>query len=438
MKSRKSKGKKKTTGDGRVVKALLAARQASYTMANLSTEKKNRALEKFARLIDQNRQKLLAANDKDMKASDPKSPLHNRLKLDSSKIDFLIAGIQDVIRLADPAGRVLDKMLLDEGLELERRSVPIGVLGIIFESRPDVIPQILSLVLKSGNACVLKGGREAAHTNAAFIALARELEVDLVKGWAQLLESREDVRVMLSRSDLLDLIIPRGGNSLVQMVMNSTKIPVLGHADGVCHLYVHERANLSMAEKLALDGKCQYPAACNSIETLLVDKAVAEEFLNHFGVVAPDCGIKLKGCPSTRKILPKIERATEEDWRTEYGDKTLSIRVVDGIEKAIEHINKYGSHHTDTIVTADTDSGEKFLNEVDSASVMVNASPRFADGFRFGLGAEVGISTSKLHARGPVGLEGLVIYKWRLIGRGHLVADYVGKSARKFLHKPLK
>jgi glutamate-5-semialdehyde dehydrogenase len=270
------------------------------------------------------------------------------------------------------------------------------------------------------------------------MSLVREIESDLVVGWAQLLETRQDVQEMLAQSDLLDLIIPRGGNQLVQMVMNSTKIPVLGHADGICHLYVHESADFKQAVQIAIDAKVQYPAACNSIETLLVDQKIASTFLPSFEKQAQRVAIILKGCGETKKILPHIESATEVDWRTEYGDLRLSVRIVKGLDEGIAHINTYSSHHTDSIAAQDSSAQSRFLNQVDSASVMVNASPRFADGFRYGLGAEVGISTSKLHARGPVGLEGLVIYKWLLRGEGHIVGDYVGPNAQKFLHKSLK
>ncbi|HEX4922474.1 MAG TPA: glutamate-5-semialdehyde dehydrogenase, partial [Bdellovibrionales bacterium] len=319
---------------------LLKTREAFYKMSALPVQRRNAALEKFAGLIDRERAMLLEANKKDLENGDRASPLYQRLKLDDEKLTVLVKGIRDIVAAEDPVGRVLSRTLLDDGLVLERKSVPIGVLGIIFESRPDVIPQILSLVIKSGNACVLKGGREAAHSNAAFMKLVGELDSDLAPGWAQLLETRQDVAEMLAQSDLLDLVIPRGGNQLVQMVMSSTKVPVLGHADGVCHLYVHASADISMAMKLAIDGKTQYPSACNSIETLLVDRAVAPSFLKVFEAEAKRLGVRLKGCAETKRLTPSVEDASEADWRTEYGDLTLAVRVVGGVDEAIAHINR--------------------------------------------------------------------------------------------------
>jgi glutamate-5-semialdehyde dehydrogenase len=421
----------------RVKDQLMQAREASYKMATLTTQKKNDALETFARVIESNTDFWLKENKKDVEACDPASPLYQRLKLDAHKIKALVKGLREVIQLPDPVGQILHKKLLDKGLTLEMQSVPIGVLGIIFESRPDVIPQVLSLVLKSGNACVLKGGKEAAHSNSAFMQLVREASKDLPDHWAQMIETREDVKEMLSHSEYLDLVIPRGSNELVQMVMSSTKVPVLGHADGVCHLYVHETGDLQKAVALAIDGKVQYPSACNSIETLLVDQAVAQDFLTRFQEVATEQGIKLKGCEQTRAILSGVEAADEEDWHREYGDLRLAIKVVKGLKEAVDHINHYGSHHTDCIVAQDQRVQDDFMNQVDSASVMANASTRFADGYRYGLGAEVGISTSKLHARGPVGMDGLVIYKYKLRGEGQIVADYVGPNAKPFLHRNL-
>lgn len=421
---------------------LKASREASYTLATLSTEEKNQALEGFARLIDTHAEALLEANRKDLteQAGQIAPALYQRLKLDEPKIRQLVQGIDDVVRLPDPAGRVLEKTLLDDGLVLEKVTVPLGVVGIIFESRPDVIPQILALTLKSGNAVVLKGGREAHHSNLAFMALVEKLNQQfsfLPPAWAQLLDSREAVHEMLAYHQYVDLVIPRGSNQLVQSIMASTRIPVLGHADGICHGYIHQSADVNQALAIAIDAKAQYPAACNAMETLLIDEAMAPEFLPRFFEQAKAKGITLKGCPQTRQILPEIEAATDEDWHTEYGDLTLSVKVVPDITAAITHINTYGSHHTETIVAKDPQAIETFLNRVDSACVFSNASTRFADGFRFGLGAEIGISTAKTHARGPVGLEGLVIYKYKLRGEGQVVASYVGENPRPFRHQKL-
>lgn len=422
---------------------LQQSKTAFLTMSTLSTAQKNQALEVFADIIAENVDFLLAENEKDIQQArqdELTTSLYQRLKLDAGKIAQLVQGIRDLIGLPEPAGQVLSTTKLDDGLILEKQTVPLGVIGIIFESRPDVIPQILSLILKSGNAVVLKGGKEALHSNNAFMKLVRQLNERcswLPAAWATLLDSREAVHQMLNYPQYVDLIIPRGSNQLVQSIMAATKIPVLGHADGVCHLYVHASADLERAVPLVIDAKTQYPAACNALETLLVDQAIASRFLPRFAEAATQAGIALRGCEQTRSILPQIEPATEADWRAEYGDLTLAVRVVPSLKAAIEHINQYGSHHTDAILAQDAAVLENFLNAVDSACVFANASTRFADGFRFGLGAEIGISTAKTHARGPVGLEGLVIYKYKLRGSGQIVADYVGAQARPFLHEPV-
>ncbi|MCE3235248.1 MAG: proA [Vampirovibrio sp.] len=422
---------------------LQQSKQAFLGMATLSTEQKNQALLAFAEIIETNADFLLTENKKDIAQAETDgltASLYQRLKLDSDKIAQLVQGIRDLVKLPDPAGQILSATKLDEGLILQKETVPLGVIGIIFESRPDVIPQILSLILKSGNAVVLKGGRETIFSNHAFMTLVGQLNERcpwLPAAWATLLDSREAVQEMLNYPQYVDLIIPRGSNQLVQSIMASTKIPVLGHADGVCHLYVHSSANVEQAISLAIDAKAQYPAACNALETLLVDEAIATEFLPRFAEAAIQTGLTLRGCEQTQALLPTVEIATEEDWRTEYGDLTLAVKVVPSQEAAMDHINQYGSHHTDAILATEPAALERFLNGVDSACVFANASTRFADGFRFGLGAEIGISTAKTHARGPVGLEGLVIYKYKLRGQGHRVSDYVGQNAKPFLHEPI-
>ena len=431
-----------TTAIAPLPERLQQTRTASYTMASLSTAQKNAALAQWADLIERDAEALLAANQKDLAEQEGKiSPsMYQRLKLDQGKLMQLAQGTRDVMNLADPAGRILSETRLDTGLVLEKRTVPLGVVGIIFESRPDVIPQILMLILKSGNAVVLKGGREATHSNRAFMALVAKLNAacpDLPNGWAQLIDTRQDVHEMLNYPQYIDLVIPRGSNELVQSIMAATRIPVLGHADGVCHLFAHAQVDADQAIPLIVDAKTQYPAACNAVETLLIDTPIAETFLPKFVKAAEAADITLKGCQTTQRLIPGIEPATDADWRTEYGDNTLAVRVVDGLEAAITHINQYGSHHTDGILTRDTAAQEAFLARVDSACVFANASTRFADGFRFGLGAELGISTAKTHARGPVGLEGLVIYKYLLRGDGQVAASYVGEQARPFLHEPI-
>ncbi len=421
---------------------LQQSRSASYVLGALTTEQKNHALTIFAQLIEENTSLLLHANHQDLDSQVGKisNSLYQRLKLDREKLLQLAQGIYDVIRLPDPVGQLLATTKMDENLILEKVSVPIGVIGIIFESRPDVIPQILALALKSGNAVVLKGGKEALNSNFAFMDLVEKMNAQcpwLPPHWAQLLDGRQAVQEMLAYNQYVDLIIPRGSNQLVQSIMASTKIPVMGHADGICHLYVHPSAGLQNAIAVAIDSKSQYPSACNALETLLVDEAIANTFLPQFFEAATQANITLRGCEKTCAILPHIAQATEVDWQTEYGELTLAVKVVSGLEEAITHINTYGSHHTDGILAQDKAAQEAFLTGVDSANVFINASTRFADGFRFGLGAEVGISTAKTHARGPVGLEGLVIYKYKLRGAGHVVSTYVGEHAKSFLHEKL-
>lgn len=422
---------------------LREARAAFYKLSSLDARVRNSALEAFARLIEEQQEFLLTENRKDLEEHRGQlaESLYKRLELDTSKIRDLVAGIRDVASHPDPVGHVLTRTRLDDGLILEKVSVPIGVIAIVFESRPDVIPQILSLALKSGNAVVLKGGREALHSNRAFMSLVLQLNSEiqeLPKGWAQLVDTREGFGELLRYPDYVDLVIPRGSNEMVRKIMDSTQIPVLGHADGVCHQYVHSGADLGKAVSVSIDSKAQYPAVCNAMETLLVDRAVAGEFLPLFREAAEDINIRLRGCGESCRILPGIEAADESDWTEEYGDLRLAVRVVDSLDEAVEHINRYGSHHTDGIVTEDVEARESFLTRVDSATVVSNASTRFADGFRFGLGAEVGISTLKTHARGPVGVEGLTIYKYLLRGSGDVVADYVGDRAKSFLHERLE
>lgn len=421
---------------------LRKSRKASHEMALLSDSQKKESLDALARLIEQETDHLLADNKKDLDDYQNKisESLFQRLILNPAKIQQIIQGIRDVRDQPDPVGRILSRRELDEGLILEKQTVPIGVIGIIFESRPDVLPQILSLALKSGNAVVLKGGHEAYHSNLGFMSMVKKLHQRcawMPAGWATLLDSRSDVHKMLNFPEYIDLVIPRGSKNLVRSIMDATSIPVLGHADGICHLYIDAEAHLENASSLVVDCKAQYPAACNAIETLLIHQDVAERFMPILDLAAADAGIHLRGCLETQRFLPNIEAATEKDWHTEYGDRTLSVRIVPNISEAIIHINHYGSHHTDAILTLNPETQEQFLNGVDSASVFANASTRFADGFRYGLGAELGISTNRTHARGPVGVEGLLSYKFKIRGKGQIVADYVGSDARPFTHREL-
>jgi glutamate-5-semialdehyde dehydrogenase len=335
-------------------------------------------------------------------------------------------------------GKTLGALELDQGLELYKVSRPIGVIGVIFESRPDALVQIAGLCLKSGNAVLLKGGSEAMRTNLVLAEILTEAgrQAGLPNGWMGLLETRADVDEMLKCDDIIDLIIPRGSNEFVRYIMDHTVIPVLGHADGICHLYVDKEADDLMVVRLAVDSKCQYVAVCNAVETLLVHQAKAAALLPELHSALQARGVEIRGCEKTLSIID-VKPANEEDWRTEYLDTIVSLKVVPDLETAAAHINRFGSGHTDVIVTRNKDRALRFMDLVDTADVFWNCSSRFSDGFRYGLGAEVGISTNKIHARGPVGLEGLMIYQWRLMGTGQIVADYCGPHAKPFTHRKL-
>ncbi len=419
-----------------------AAGSASIQLAVAKTDVKNNALAEIGKALKQHSAEIVSANKEDLVTAEKNNlagPLLKRLKFDEGKIADVCAGIDSLIKIDDPVGKTITATELDKGLELYKVSCPIGVIGVVFESRPDALVQISTLCLKSGNAVLLKGGSEAAKTNrtlAETISEASE-KAGLPNGWIQLLETRQDVAQMLALDEYIDLVIPRGSNDFVRYIMDNTNIPVLGHADGICHVYIDSDADLDMAVNITVDSKCQYVAVCNAAETLLVDNKIAEKFLPKVKTALEEKGVQLRGCEKTVSIID-VKPAVEEDWSTEYLDYILSIKVVDGLEKAIEHINHFGSGHTDSIVTADKEKAERFMDQVDSANVFWNCSTRFSDGFRYGLGAEVGISTNKIHARGPVGLEGLVIYKWKLLGTGQVVADYSGSEAKKFTHKSLE
>ncbi|MCZ7380613.1 MAG: glutamate-5-semialdehyde dehydrogenase [Candidatus Methanoperedens sp.] len=429
------------------------AKSASIPLASVPGAVKDRALAAMAQALESNREKLISANKKDIAAAEKlveagklSKALIKRLKVDDTKIDEMIAGIKDVIKFEDPVGKTLSALELDSGLELFQVSCPIGLIGVIFESRPDVVPQIMSLCLKSGNATIFKGGSEAAHSNRTiFDVLVNAIEgtEGMPAGAFALMETREEVNEMLKLDDYINLIIPRGSNEFVKYIQDNTRIPVLGHSAGICHVYVDSEADMNTALDVCYDAKVQYPAVCNAMETLIVHRDIAKKFLPEMGKRYNEAGVELR-CDERSFALLKnmgflkaLLHATEEDWRTEYNDLILSIKIVDSLDEAIDHINKYGSHHTDAIVTEAKSSAGRFIDLVDSSSVMWNASTRFADGFRYGKGAEVGISTNKIHARGPVGMEGLLIYKYVLMGKGHKVADYAGKNARKYTHKKL-
>jgi len=419
------------------------AKAAALQLAHLSAEVKNRTLEEIASAIEKGCASILEANAKDLEFAEKENipgPLTARLRLNENKVMGMVKGIRSVVRLEDPVGQRQMAMEMDQGLTLYRLTCPIGVIGAIFESRPDAVPQISSLCLKSGNAVILKGGREAQNSNKIIVSLIREAigRVEGVPvGAVQVIETRSEVADMLKEEKNINLVIPRGSNEFVKYIQENTRIPVLGHSEGICHGFIDSKADANKAIAVVLDSKLQYPAACNAMETLLVHEGVAQKILPQLNNQFRAKNVELVGCEQTRKIIPEMAPAVEADWDSEYTDLKLSVKIVSDVSEAIEFINLHGSGHTDSILTEDASCAEQFLNEVDSSSVLWNASTRFADGFRYGLGAEIGISTNKTHARGPVGLDGLVIYKYKLIGSGQTVAEYSGENAREFKHKPL-
>jgi len=365
-----------------------------------------------------------------------------RMQISERSIAQMTAEVREVAALADPLGRTLAVTELDERLTLYKESCPIGVIGIVFEARPEIVPQIAALVLKSGNAVILKGGAEAQHSNRALVQIWTDVLArfsDIPPEAINLLYTRADVEEMLSLEDEIDLIIPRGSREFVRHVAKRSRIPVLGHGEGICHVYIDSMADLEKAFNIAFDSKVQYPAACNAMETLLVHEEVAEVFLPEMIRRFQSAGVQVRGCPQTIKLgqARGVIPASEDDWGAEYSDLIVAIKVVHGTDEAIEHINRYGSGHTESIVTENARAASHFMERVDAAGVYHNASTRFADGFRYGFGAELGISTSKLHARGPVGLEGLTTYKYKLIGDGQIVASYVG-GERTFKHRTVR
>jgi glutamate-5-semialdehyde dehydrogenase len=422
------------------------AKAAARLLATLPTERRDEILLTAAALIEERKGQILEANELDchaaareVEAGRMSRAMFERLQTSERGIGQMAVGVREVAALEDPLGRELAVTELDDHLTLYKVTCPLGVVGVVFESRPDVIPQVASLALKSGNALLLKGGAEAAHTNEALIAiwhaaLARFPEVPLAA--LNLLHTREDVSEMLKRDEEIDLIIPRGSKEFVRYVAEHSRIPVLGHGEGVCHVYVDAAADLTKALGVAFDSKVQYPSACNAAETLLVHERVASEFLPRIVDQLLSAGVEIRGCPRTLALSgsERVSPATEEDWVTEYSDLIISVKVVESLERAIEHIHSYGSGHTEAIVTEDSRAAALFMESVDAAGVYHNASTRFADGFRYGFGAELGISTGKLHARGPVGLEGLTTYKYKLVGDGQTVAAYC-KGERTFKHR---
>ena len=403
------------------------ARRAFFDLSFSSLEKRNRALQLMADKLESRRELIFKANEADLEEAENNRlavPMLQRLKFDRAKMNQVQLGLCSLENLKDPIGETIFCHEISENLKLYRVTCPIGVIGIIFESRPDALVQIASLAVKSGNAALLKGGREALRTNQELIKVLQEAlkDADLPEAACQLMETREDVSAMLKEDALIDLIIPRGSNDFVRYIINNSQIPVLGHADGVCHVYVDAEADLETAWKVALDSKVQNLSVCNAEETLLVHEKAAKSFLPKFAELMRQNHVEIRGDQATRSIID-CSAAKEEDWKTEYLDAILSIKVVHSVQEAVDHINHYGSHHTDCIITENSLTAAEFLNRVDSAGVYLNVSTRFADGFVYGFGAEVGIATGKLHARGPMGLDGLTTYKYKLIGHGQTMSE---------------
>jgi len=405
-----------------------AARAASRVAARASTAQKNQALLAAAAALDAQRAELAAANEQDLvaaRANGLEPAMLDRLALTPKRIDDMIEGLRQVATLPDPIGEIRDMRYVPSGIQLGKMRVPLGVIGIIYESRPNVTIDAASLCLKSGNATILRGGSEAIHSNQAIAACIQTglAEAGLPAELVQVVETtdRAAVGALITMPEYVDVIVPRGGKSLIERISRDARVPVIKHLDGICHVYIDRAADVDKAIRIADNAKTQRYAPCNTMETLLVHAAIAERVLPPLAAIYRDKQVELRGCERTRALLgADVLLASEEDWRTEYNAPILSIRVVDGLDAAIEHINAYGSQHTDAIVTENFSDARRFLTEVDSASVMVNASTRFADGFEYGLGAEIGISTDKLHARGPVGLEGLTSEKYVVFGDGHV------------------
>jgi glutamate-5-semialdehyde dehydrogenase len=417
------------------------AERAALELATLSDAQRSGALHDIADAIDAERDRILEANERDvaeaeelLEAGEYSQALVDRLKLSDGKLDSIVEMVRSVAEQDDPLGRTLSARHLDDDLDLYKVSVPIGVIGTVFESRPDALVQIAALSLKSGNAVILKGGSEALHSNRVLHEIITEATANQPDGWSALIEAHEEVDRLLSMDDSVDLLMPRGSSEFVEYIQDNTSIPVLGHTEGVCHVFVDREADLGMAEEVALDAKVQYPAVCNAVETLLVHEDVVDDFLPTMAETYREHDVELHGDERAREIVD-MHAATEEHWATEYGDLALDIKIVDSLVDAVGHVTEYGSKHTESIITENADRAGRFMRGVDSASVFHNASTRFADGYRYGLGAEVGISTGKTHARGPVGLEGLTTYKWYLEGDGQRVGTYAGDDPRPFRHE---
>jgi glutamate-5-semialdehyde dehydrogenase len=426
---------------------VMNTRRAARALARLAGEERNRILLSVADGIESRTAEILSANREDCEilaasGQQTSQALMKRLKTSDAGVREMATRVRDVAALGDPLSHTLATTELDDGLTLFKVPCPLGVIAVIFESRPDVVPQVGSLAIKTGNGLVLKGGAEAKRTNRVLVDIWREALSSHNRGLAHticLLEERAEVMQVLAMEREIDLVVPRGSTEFVNFVFAHSRIPVLGHGSGICHIYVDRTADLKMAERVVVDAKVQYPAACNSVEKVLVHQALAAELMPVLVRSLQSAGVEVRGCERTLKLCPgmNVVPATEEDWSTEYSDLKITVKVVDDLQHATDHIERYGSRHTEAILTEDQDAAEQFLDEVDAASVFHNASTRFADGFRYGLGAEIGISNSKLHARGPVGLAGLLTYKYKLKGSGDIVADYA-EGRKKFQHRRIK
>lgn len=413
---------------------------AAPALAASTNEARNAALEQIALALEAHREEIFAANAQDLAAADENGvtgATRKRLKFDDGKLRDCISGLRQLETLADPLNKITLARELDENLTLYRATVPIGVIGVIFEARPDALVQIASLCVKSGNCAILKGGKETANTNRVLFNLIKDavIRAGLPESCLLQAEVHSEIDELLACDQDVDLLIPRGSNKFVRYIMENTKIPVMGHSSGICHVYADKACDQEKALPIIVDAKTQYAAACNAMETLLIDRAIASEFLPKAATALAAAGVTLRGTEEVAQIV-SMDVMGEDEFATEYGDLICSVKLVDGVEEAIRHINTYGSHHTDAILTEDAATAARFLQMVDSAGVYHNCSTRFADGFRYGFGAEVGISTGKIHARGPVGLEGLVTYKYKLFGHGQIVADYAS-GEKQFHHRDI-
>lgn len=413
---------------------------AAPILAATTNEQRNAALEAIAVALDEKQADIFQANAQDLAAAEENgvaAATKKRLKFDENKLRDCIAGLRQLQTLPDPLGKTLMKRELDEGLILTRMSVPIGVIGVIFEARPDALVQIASLCIKSGNCAILKGGKETTYTNRILFQIIKDCVIGAGLPGSALLQTEQhnEIDELLQCDQDVDLLIPRGSNKFVRYIMDNTKIPVMGHSSGVCHIYVDEDADQAMALPILVDAKIQYAAACNAVETVLVHRNIAAEFLPKMADAFAKAGVTVRGTKEVGNYIP-VDVIADDEFGIEYGDLIVSVKLVENIQEAVAHINQYGSHHTDCILTANDEAANYFIQMVDSAGVYRNCSTRFADGFRYGFGAEVGISTGKIHARGPVGLEGLVTYKYKLIGEGQIVTDYA-QGTKQFHHKDL-